>query len=63
MPRPSRLRAQHRKSTVSSDVGRVTARVLALWRDGKPKEALDLALVAQDKSNPDVVFKTPVRGQ
>lgn len=31
----------------SSDVGRFTARVLALWRDGKPKEALDLALVAE----------------
>jgi hypothetical protein len=31
----------------SSDVGRVTARVLALWKDGKPKEALDLALVAE----------------
>jgi tetratricopeptide (TPR) repeat protein len=31
----------------SSDIGRFTARVLALWRDGKLKEALDLALVAE----------------
>jgi hypothetical protein len=31
----------------SSDIGRITARVLALWRDGKPKDALDLALVAE----------------
>jgi hypothetical protein len=36
----------------SSDVGRFAARVLALWKDGKPNDALELALVA-DKTLPD----------
>src|SRR5262249_36571997 len=40
----------------SSNVGRITARVVALWRDDNPREALELAMIAEQQfpAHPDV---------
>jgi hypothetical protein len=45
-----------RQPDPSSDVGRVTARVVALWKDNKAREALDLTVVAKQQfpAHPDL---------
>ncbi len=49
-------KVRDREPDPSSDVGRITARVVALWKDDKPSEALDLTIVAEQRfpTHPDI---------
>lgn len=49
-------KVREREPDPTSDVGRITVRAVALWKDGRPKEALDVALLAEKRfpDHPDV---------